>query len=74
MSAEEKAVTETTKVKPGYKTTEFWLSTIAMIVATVVASGVVPETGPLSQGIALVAMALTAMGYDASRGKAKEVK
>ena len=29
-------------IKPGYKTTEFWISLAAVIIGSVVASGIVP--------------------------------
>lgn len=38
--------TSTNAPKPGYKTTEFWLSFAAIIVGAVQASGIVPAEGP----------------------------
>ena len=58
-------------MKPGWKTTEFWLSLVAVLVGAVVASGVVPETGPWSQVIGIVSTVLGALGYSVTRGFAK---
>lgn len=58
-------------MKPGWKTTEFWLSLAAMLVGAVVASGVVPEAGPWSQVVGIIAGVLGALGYTVSRGFAK---
>ena len=54
-------------VKPGYKTTEFWLSAGATFVGLAIASGIVPETGVWSKVVALVVSAFAAMGYTVSR-------
>lgn len=59
-------------VKPGYKTSEFWLTAIANIVGLAVASGIIPETGPWSQVVGLAVMVLTTMGYQVQRGAAKK--
>jgi len=66
-------MSETTEVatKPGYKTTEFWLSAAAMIISQLYASGVIGEGGTASKIVALVASLLTALGYTAARAKAK---
>ena len=60
-------------MKPGYKTTEFWLSTAATVVGLVLASGALPEQADnlwvrLIGGIVAV---LAALGYTASRAKVK---
>ena len=57
-------------MKPGYKTTEFWLTLLAMIVSTMIAAGVFGE-GPILQGLGIVSAILAKLGYTASRGKAK---
>jgi hypothetical protein len=63
-----------TPTKPGYKTTEFWLSTAAIVIGLLYAAGVVaPEgTDALSKAIAFGATALAALGYSVSRGLAKK--
>lgn len=62
------------EVKPGYKTTEFWLTSVASLLGLLFASGIIaPEgTDGLSKAFALIATALTAMGYSVSRGLAKK--
>jgi hypothetical protein len=59
-------------VKPGYRTSEFWLTAGATLVGLAIASGVVPETGVWPKVVALVTAAFTAMGYTVSRGLAKK--
>ncbi len=58
-------------VKPGYKTTEFWLSTAATAVGILLASGIVPESGSWSQVVGLICAVLGSFGYTVSRGMAK---
>ena len=53
--------------KPGYKTTEFWLSLCALALGAVIGSGAVPSDGPWVQVVALLNTALVAMGYTGSR-------
>jgi hypothetical protein len=70
MSREEiKAATEE---KPGYKTSEFWLSFVAVLVSFAMSSGLVIEGSHLMQALGLIAAALSAMGYGYSRAKTKE--
>jgi len=65
-------------MKPGYKTTEFWVTLLIQILGILVLFGVItPEQkGTLSeaiqQGAAAVAMALSAFGYSVARGQAKK--
>lgn len=59
-------------IKPGYKTTEFWLSTVATIIGLVLASGSVPEAGIVGQVLGGVAGILAQLGYTSSRTKAKK--
>ncbi len=58
-------------VKPGYKTTEFWLSAGATVVGLAIASGIVPDTGMWPKIVALVVSAFAAMGYTVSRTAVK---
>lgn len=53
--------------KPGYKTTEFWLSTAACLVGAVVASGVVPSESAGERVLGLIIAVLSALGYTGSR-------
>ena len=50
--------------KPGWKTTEFWLSFLAIFVGFLTSSGVVTNNAAL-QGLGLASTALGAMGYTA---------
>ena len=62
---------ETPAEKPGWQTTEFWLSLIAVLVGTAIASGAVEEGTTLYQALAFIAVALTAMGYQVARRQTK---
>jgi len=53
--------------KPGYKTTEFWLSLIAFLLSMLFASGLLHD-GSMAYKIAgLAAMVITSMGYSVNR-------
>ena len=62
-----------TNVKPGYRTTEFWLTLLAELVGFLLASGAVAAEGEgiwpkiIGGGIALLA----ALGYTVNRNKLK---
>lgn len=60
--------------RPGYKTTEFWITLLVTIISTLYASGVIsPEGGsPTAKVIAFIAAALASLGYTVSRGVAKK--
>ncbi len=60
-------------MKPGYKTTEFWMSAVAVLIGLAYGSGAIaPEgTSGIEKAVALVAGALAAFGYSWSRGAAK---
>ena len=60
-----------TTVKPGYKTTEFWMTAGATVVGLAIASGIVPDTGVWPKIVALVISAFAAMGYTVSRTAVK---
>jgi len=59
--------------KPGFKTTEFWLSLVAMLVGAIMASGVLDatETALDNQIVGMIAMMLTGLGYTVARSFAK---
>lgn len=59
------------ETKPGYKTTEFWLSAAASVCGLLMASGVFQAGGSWDKVVGLVVSALAAMGYAASRGSVK---
>ncbi len=58
-------------MKPGYKTTEFWLSTATTILGLLLASGVIPTQSVWAQVVATAAMVLSPTAYTAGRAKAK---
>tara|TARA_R100001244_G_scaffold63675_1_gene52816 strand:- start:396 stop:596 length:201 start_codon:yes stop_codon:yes gene_type:complete len=62
----------TKKEKPGYKTTEFYLSLGAMVVGALVASDVFSEGSTGMKIAALVSSALVAMGYTGARMQIKK--
>lgn len=65
-------------MKPGYKTTEFWLSLAALLVGAVFASGILDETATDLDNrlFGLAASLLAALGYTVARAfnKSSEVK
>ena len=63
---------EEKEVKPGYKTTEFWLSTVAMLVGAALASGAIGEGSQAEKIVGFIASALASLGYTVSRGMAKK--
>ena len=66
--------TKNTDPKPGYKTTEFWLSALCALVSLLWGVGILnPEgAGTANQVFGFVASALAALGYTVSRGLAKK--
>lgn len=64
--------TESKVVKPGYKTTEFWLKLAAMLVTALYASGAIPTEGAATRIVAMAATILGALGYTVMRGVAKK--
>lgn len=61
-------------VKPGYRTTEGWLTAIALAISMLYALDLVaPEgTSSIAKALALIAGVLATMGYSVSRGLAKK--
>ena len=59
-------------VKPGYKTTEFWLSAVAVLLGLAMASGLIPSDSAWDQAVGLVVSALAAMGYTGARAGVKK--
>lgn len=58
-------------IKPGYKTTEFWLTAAATIMGLILASGAIGEGGAAERIAGVVCSMLGALGYSVSRGQAK---
>jgi hypothetical protein len=57
--------------KPGWKTSEFWLSLAAVAVGALLSAGVLAADGTTYKIAAFVASALTALGYTWSRTAVK---
>lgn len=53
--------------KPGWKTTEFWLSLLAMIVAALMSADVFADASTGAKVLGFVSSALAAVGYTAGR-------
>ena len=70
----------TPEVKPGWRTTEFWMSAPAIVIGLLAASGAIsPEKAePISQAVTQIAggiiSGMAALGYSLSRGNAKKGK
>ncbi len=58
--------------KPGIKTTEFWMSFVAMVLGFVTANNVFPEDQPIGKIIALAVSVLAALGYTVARSMVKK--
>lgn len=58
--------------KPGYKTTEFWLSLAAVLVGAIQASGFVPNEGIWGQMLGTITVALVSLGYTGARLSVKK--
>lgn len=57
--------------KPGYKTTEFWLATAAMIVGALYGSGLISDGSTFDKVLGMAVSLLSALGYTVARTKAK---
>lgn len=58
-------------MKPGYKTTEMWLTLLAILAASLLGSGLLVPQSSLAKVVSLVATVLAALGYTASRTAVK---
>lgn len=58
--------------KPGYKTSEFWISTLAVLVGVLFASGAFGEQSMVYRVLEVLASILAAMGYTVVRGSLKK--
>jgi hypothetical protein len=59
-------------VKPGIRTTEFWMTLVAVVAGAVAASGLLPEGSQASQIVGLIVMVMGSLGYGVGRGLAKK--
>ena len=58
-------------MKPGYKTTEFWLAAVTSVVGLLMASDVFPTESGGEKVLGILASVLASLGYSVSRGIAK---
>ncbi len=61
----------TEELKPGYKTTEFWLTAIAELVGLLLASGVLVAGSMIAKIVGGAIAVLAALGYTVARSKLK---
>ena len=61
----------TQEVKPGYKTTEFWLTVLADLVGLALMSGLIADTGTVGRIVGGAVAVLATLGYSAARAKTK---
>lgn len=50
-------------MKPGWKTSQFWLQAVSVVVGCLVASGIFSAASPVMQGLGLLQATLSALGY-----------
>ena len=65
------STTAVTPTKPGYKTTEFWLSLAAILLGALFASGAISDGGTVAKVAGLASSVLGALGYTVSRTQLK---
>jgi hypothetical protein len=74
-SPESGTTTQTTAtidpIRPGWRTTEFWLKIAAIILTALFASGAIPTTGTAAMVAAIAATILGALGYTVGRSLVK---
>lgn len=58
-------------VKPGWKTTEFWLTSAASLIGLLYGSGAIGSGSTLATILGFATAALTSLGYTVSRGQVK---
>ena len=63
--------TDTKSVKPGWKTTEFWLALVAKLLGALFAAGMLGDGSEVSRVAGLAAIVLTSLGYSVSRAQVK---
>ena len=59
-------------MKPGFKTTEFWITVVVTVVSLLLASGAFEEASGVGKVLALAAAALASAGYSVARGVVKK--
>jgi len=63
----------TPEPKPGYKTTEFWLTLLVTVLGALMASGIFNEDSPILKLVGVCLAALSQLGYSVGRIKVKNV-
>jgi hypothetical protein len=64
---------ETPAVKPGFKTSEFWISALAVIYSTLVGTGIIPHSSEIQAFVSAAGALLVALGYTWARSWIKTV-
>lgn len=59
------------EIKPGYKSTEFWICLFVIAIGMFQMSGVFGDGHPVMQGVSMLSSVLASLGYTAARAKAK---
>lgn len=59
-------------VKPGWKTSEFWLVVATNIVGTIIQFDMIPAESPIFKIVAFIAQVLATLGYTYSRTQVKK--
>jgi hypothetical protein len=60
-----------TDTKPGWQTTEFWLTVASLVVGFLSTQQVFPEDSIFARGLTVAATILTALGYTVARSVVK---
>jgi UDP-N-acetylmuramyl pentapeptide phosphotransferase/UDP-N-acetylglucosamine-1-phosphate transferase len=60
-------VAEPVTKKPGYKSTEFYMSMAAVVIGAIASSGILDGSDGLTKIVGLIMTALVALGYTGSR-------
>ncbi len=69
--SENKSETIETKEKPGYRTSEFWLTLALVLIGTLMASGAFGEDHIVIKVAGMAMATLKALGYTAGRANVK---
>lgn len=59
---------------PGYKTSEFWISLVTMLLGAVLASGIIGEGSQWERIIGAAVQVLAALGYTVPRAQLKKAQ
>ena len=59
------------KVKPGYKTSEFYLTGACQLVGMIMASGAFPDESGIGKVLGVITVVLSTLGYQYARARVK---